>query len=158
MSIIALYGITAILLLWSWRSDRKKSVAALKKGWKAFENLLPQFLPIILLIGLGLAVLEPSTISRILGEESGLTGMALAAVLGSIILMPGFIAFPLAASLLAAGAGYGQIAMLLTTLMMVGIVTLPLESSYFGKRLAIERNALAFVYAVISSFVLGGIL
>ena len=158
MSIIALYGITAILLLWSWRSDRKKSVAALKKGWKAFENLLPQFLPIILLIGLGLAVLEPSTISRILGEESGLTGMALAAVLGSIILIPGFIAFPLAASLLAAGAGYGQIAMLLTTLMMVGIVTLPLESSYFGKRLAIERNALAFVYAVISSFVLGGIL
>ena len=158
MSIIALYGITAILLLWSWRSDRKKSVAALKKGWKAFENLLPQFLPIILLIGLGLAVLEPSTISRILGKESGLTGMALAAVLGSIILMPGFIAFPLAASLLAAGAGYGQIAMLLTTLMMVGIVTLPLESSYFGKRLAIERNALAFVYAVISSFVLGGIL
>ena len=158
MSIIALYGITGILLLWSWRSDRKKSIAALKKGWKAFENLLPQFLPIILLIGLGLAILDPSTISRILGKESGLMGMALAAVLGSIILMPGFIAFPLAASLLAAGAGYGQIAMLLTTLMMVGIVTLPLESSYFGKRLAIERNALAFVYAVISSFMLGGIL
>ena len=158
MSVIVLYGVTAILLLWSWRSDRKKSIAALKKGWKAFENLLPQFLPIILLIGLGLAILDPSTISRILGKESGLMGMALAAVLGSIILMPGFIAFPLAASLLAAGAGYGQIAMLLTTLMMVGIVTLPLESSYFGKRLAIERNALAFVYAVISSFILGGIL
>ena len=158
MSVIVLYGVTAILLLWSWRSDRKKSIAALKKGWKAFENLLPQFLPIILLIGLGLAILDPSTISRILGKESGLMGMALAAVLGSIILMPGFIAFPLAASLLAAGAGYGQIAMLLTTLMMVGIVTLPLESSYFGKRLAFERNALAFVYAVISSFMLGGIL
>ncbi|MCR5563337.1 MAG: hypothetical protein K6F46_08230 [Desulfovibrio sp.] len=158
MSIIALYGITAILLLWSWRRDKKKSVAALKKGWKAFENLLPQFLPIILLIGLGLAVLEPSTISRILGKESGLTGMALAAVLGSIILMPGFIAFPLAASLLAAGAGYGQIAMLLTTLMMVGIVTLPLEISYFGKWLAIKRNALAFVYSVIASFAIGCIL
>ena len=140
------------------RRDRKKSIAALKKGWKAFENLLPQFLPIILLIGLGLAILEPSTISRILGKESGLMGMALAALLGSIILMPGFIAFPLAASLLSAGAGYGQIAMLLTTLMMVGVVTLPLESSYFGKRLAIERNVLAFAYAVLSSFILGGIL
>ncbi|MBO5489895.1 MAG: hypothetical protein J5960_00485 [Desulfovibrio sp.] len=130
----------------------------MKKGWKAFENLLPQFLPIILLIGLGLAILEPSTISRVLGRESGLMGMGLAAVLGSIILMPGFVAFPLAASLLAAGAGYGQIAMLLTTLMMVGIVTLPLEAQYFGKRLALERNALAFAYAVLSSFILGGIL
>ena len=158
VSILALYVVTALLLLWSWRSDRKKSISALKKGWKAFENLLPQFLPIILLIGLGLAILEPSTISRVLGRESGLMGMGLAAVLGSIILMPGFIAFPLAASLLAAGAGYGQIAMLLTTLMMVGIVTLPLEAQYFGKRLALERNALAFAYAVLSSFILGGIL
>ncbi len=84
--------------------------------------------------------------------------MALAAVLGSIVLIPGFVAFPLAASLLAAGAGYGQIAMLLTTLMMVGIVTLPLEAQYFGKRLAVERNALAFAYAVLSSCILGGIL
>ncbi|MCR5813528.1 MAG: hypothetical protein K6G15_03405 [Desulfovibrio sp.] len=153
-----LYIVTACLLFWSWRSDKKKTISALKKGWKAFENLLPQFLPIILLIGISLAILDPSTISRILGKESGLLGMALAAVIGSIVLMPGFIAFPLAASLLAAGAGYGQIAMLVTTLMMVGIVTLPLETQYFGKRLAIERNALAFVYAVISSFILGGIL
>ncbi len=158
MSIIVLYLLTALLLLWSWKSDRGKSISALKKGWKAFENLLPQFLPIILLIGLGLAILEPATISCLLGRESGLGGMALAAVLGSIVLIPGFVAFPLAASLLAAGAGYGQIAMLLTTLMMVGIVTLPLEAQYFGKRLAVERNALAFAYAVLSSCILGGIL
>ena len=146
------------MLVLSWRSDKRKTISALKKGFKAFENLLPQFLPIILLIGITLAVLDPSTISRILGKESGLMGMALAAIIGSVALIPGFIAFPLAASLLAAGAGYGQIAMLVTTLMMVGVVTLPLEATYFGKRLAIERNVLAFIYAVISSFVLEEIL
>ena len=48
--------------------------------------------------------------------------------------------------------------MFLTTLMMVGIVTLPLEATYFGKRLAIQRNLLAFLYAVISSLLLGGLL
>ncbi|GAB1410051.1 hypothetical protein MASR1M90_12050 [Desulfovibrionales bacterium] len=85
-------------------------------------------------------------------------GMAIAAAIGSVTLIPGFIAFPLAASLLAAGAGYGQIAMFLTTLMMVGVVTLPLEATYFGKRLAIERNVLAFAYAVISSLILGALL
>ncbi len=154
----ALYIATACLLLLSWRKDRAKTVAALKKGWKSFENLLPQFLPIILLIGIALAVLDPSTISRMLGRESGLAGMALAAAVGSVALMPGFIVFPLAASLLAAGAGYGQIAMLVSTLMMVGIMTLPLESQYFGKKLAIERNFLAFIYAVMSSFIIGYIL
>lgn len=60
--------------------------------------------------------------------------------------------------LLAAGAGYGQIAMFLTTLMMVGIVTLPLEVTYFGKRLAVMRNALGLAYAVLASFLLGYIL
>ena len=113
---------------------------------------------ILLLIGFILAVLDEATISKLLGKESGVIGLGIAAIIGSITLIPGFIAFPLAASLLAAGAGYGQIAMFLTTLMMVGVVTLPLEIAYFGKRLAVMRNALGFVYAVLASLLLGYIL
>lgn len=158
MSAIVLYAGTAVLLGWSFSKNRQKTKQALKKGWKAFENILPQFLTILLLIGFILAVLDEATISRLLGKESGMMGMAIAAAIGSVTLIPGFIAFPLAASLLAAGAGYGQIAMFLTTLMMVGVVTLPLEATYFGKRLAIERNVLAFAYAVISSLILGALL
>ena len=158
MSTAALYLITLLLLAFSFFKNREKTVQALKKAWKSFEGILPQFLSILVLIGLMLAVLDESVISRLLGAESGLVGMAIAAITGSVTLIPGFIAFPLAASLLAAGAGYGQIAMFLTTLMMVGIVTLPLEATCFGKRLAIQRNLLAFLYAVISSLLLGGML
>lgn len=158
MSTAALYLMTFLLLTLSFSKDRKKTVQALKKAWKSFEGILPQFLSILILVGLMLAVLDESVISRLLGAESGLVGMAVAAITGSVTLIPGFIAFPLAASLLAAGAGYGQIAMFLTTLMMVGIVTLPLEATYFGKRLAIQRNLLAFLYAVTSSLLLGGLL
>lgn len=158
MTTMALYAVTAVLLVASLVKSRQKTGQALKKAWKAFENIMPQFLSILLLIGFILAVVDEGTISRLLGKESGLLGMGIAAVIGSITLIPGFIAFPLAASLLKAGAGYGQIAMFLSTLMMVGVVTLPLETTYFGKRLAIERNVLAFIYAVISSFILGALL
>lgn len=158
MSTAALYLITALLLLLSFRKDRQKTRQALKKAWKSFENILPQFLSILVLIGIMLAVLDRETITRLLGAESGASGMAVAAVVGSVTLIPGFIAFPLAASLLSSGAGYGQTAMFLTTLMMVGLVTLPLETTFFGKRLAVMRNALAFLYAVISSVVLGVLL
>ena len=158
MPTIALYVGTFALLCLSFARDRRKTVLALKKAWDAFENILPQLISIMLLVGFTLAVLDKSTISRLIGAESGLAGMAIAAGIGSITLIPSFIAFPLAASLLAAGAGYGQIAMLLTTLMMVGVVTIPLEITYFGKRLAIWRNALAFVYSVIASLILGAIL
>ena len=143
MTAFVLYAGTAALFGVSFVKSREKTILALKKAWKSFENILPQFLAILLLIGFILAVLDEETISKLLGKESGMVGMGIAAVIGSITLIPGFIAFPLAASLLAAGAGYGQIAMFLTTLMMVGIVTLPLEVTYFGKRLAVMRNALA---------------
>jgi uncharacterized membrane protein YraQ (UPF0718 family) len=158
MSAIALYVGTAVLLALSFAKSRQKTRQALIKAWKAFENILPQFLSILLLIGFILAVLDEATISRLLGAESGIMGMAIAAVIGSITLVPGFIAFPLAASLVAAGAGYGQTAMFLTTLMMVGVITIPLETTYFGKGLAIKRNMLAFMYAVLSSFILGALL
>ena len=158
MSAIALYAATAILLGVSFAKNRQKTAQALKKAWKAFEGILPQLLSILLLIGFTLAVLDEAAVSRLLGVESGVTGMAIAAFIGSATLIPGFIAFPLSASLLAAGAGYGQIAMFLTTLMMVGVVTLPLEAKYFGKRLALERNILALIYAVVASFAVGALL
>ena len=158
MSTAALYLATLLLLGLSFARDRQKTRLALKKGWKSFENILPQFLPIIMLMGMTLAVVDESLISRLLGKDSGLAGMALAAAAGSVTLIPGFIAFPLAASLLASGAGYGQTAMFLTTLMMVGVITLPLESSTFGRRIAVQRNLLAFIYAVLSSFLLGALL
>ncbi len=158
VSASVLYVVTILLLAFSYARNREKTVQALKKAWKSFEGILPQFLAILMLVGLMLAVVDASVISRLLGSESGVMGMAIAAAIGSVTLIPGFIAFPLAASLLAAGAGYGQTAMFLTTLMMVGVVTLPLETTYFGRRLALKRNLLAFLYAVVSSFLLGALL
>jgi hypothetical protein len=46
----------------------------------------------------------------------------------------------------------------MTTLMMVGVVTLPLEIRYFGKRAALTRNILNFVAAVIIGLAVGLIL
>ena len=95
MSTVALYLMTFLLLTLSFSKDRKKTVQALKKAWKSFEGILPQFLSILILVGLLLAVLDESVISRLLGAESGLVGMAVAAITGSVTLIPGFIAFPL---------------------------------------------------------------
>ena len=152
------YGISLLLLILSYVKDRAKTKAALKKAWKSFENIMPQFLAVILLIGLSLAFIDESMISKLLGDESGILGLAIAATVGSITLIPGFIAFPLAASLLRAGAGYGQITMFITTLMMVGIVTMPVEAQYFGREAAIKRNVSAFFYAILVSIVIARVL
>ena len=149
------YGLAILLLLLSFVKDKKKTRMALKKAWKAFENILPEFLTVILLVGLLLAVLNPETISKIIGSESGWFGVILAAIIGSITLIPGFVAFPTAAILLQNGAGYMQIAVFVSTLMMVGIVTLPVEMKYFGKKISIARNSLAFVFSFIVAIIIG---
>lgn len=149
------YGLAIVLLILSFIKDKKKTKMALKKAWKAFENILPEFLVVILLVGVLLAVLNPETISNIIGSESGWFGVILAAIIGSITLIPGFVAFPTAAILLENGAGYMQIAAFVSTLMMVGVVTLPVEMKYFGKKISVLRNISAFFFAFIVAFLIG---
>lgn len=158
MFTIILYVLATGFLLLSFFKDRKKTKKALKKAWKSFENILPQFLSILIIIGILLAILSPETISKLLGQESGGLGMVIAAIIGSITLIPGFVAFPLAAALLKSGAGFMQIAVFISTLMMVGIVTIPLEIKYFGKKATFIRNGMAFLFSFIAAIVIGVVL
>jgi len=155
LSTYILYGLAALLLLISYKKDKKKTMMALKKAWKSFENILPQFLVVILLVGVMLAILNPEVISSIIGKNSGWFGVILAALVGAITLIPGFVAFPTAAMLLQNGAGYMQIGAFVSTLMMVGVVTVPVEIKYFGKKLTILRNALAFVFSFVVAYIIG---
>lgn len=149
------YGLAIVLLILSFVKDKKKTKMALKKAWKAFENILPEFLVVILLVGFLLAILNPETISKIIGAESGWFGVILAGIIGSVTLIPGFVAFPTAAILLENGAGYMQIAAFVSSLMMVGIITLPVEIKYFGKKISILRNVLAFFFSFIVALIIG---
>ncbi|HYE10581.1 MAG TPA: permease [Patescibacteria group bacterium] len=158
MFTIILYVLAFGLLLLSFMKDKGKTKMALKKAWKSFENILPQFLAILIIIGITLTVLSPETISKLIGDQSGWLGMLMAATIGSVTLVPGFVAFPLAAALLENGAGFMQIAVFISTLMMVGIVTMPVEIKYFGKKAALIRNSLALVFSFVAAIVIGVIL
>lgn len=158
MFTLILYILSVCLLVISFMRDRNKTRQALKKAWKSFENILPQFLSILIIIGIMLAILSPDIISKLVGQESGWLGMIIAGIIGSITLIPGFVAFPLAAALLKSGAGFMQIAVFVSTLMMVGIVTIPVEMEYFGKKATLLRNGMAFVFSFIVAIVIGVVL
>jgi len=150
-----LYALAIAGLAISFFKNRQKTKLALIKAWKAFENILPQILTIFLVIGFALAIFPPETIRRLLGSESGVWGVLAAAVLGSVTLMPGFVAFPLAAALLKSGAGYMQLAAFVSTLMMVGVVTIPIERKTFGLRATITRNVAALAFSFVVAIVIG---
>src|SRR4030066_628675 len=151
----AIYLIAIIFLIISLVKSRAKTKQVLLKAWNSFKNILPMLLGVILLVGLILSILDTNLITRIIGKESGVLGILLASVVGSVTLIPGFIAFPTAALLLQGGAGYVQIAAFIQTLMMVGVVTLPLEIKYFGRKVAILRNAISFVFSIGVAYLIG---
>src|SRR6056297_4224533 len=128
---------------------------ALKKAWKSLEKILPQLLGIVFLVGIILSFLDTQTISTVIGSDSGFFGILISAIVGAVTLIPGFVAFPTAALLLENGAGYMQVAAFVSTLMMVGVATVPVEMKYFGKKLTLIRNIMAFVFSLLVAFIIG---
>ncbi len=139
-----LYGAAAIGLAASWFADREKTRQALRKSLSSAAMVLPALLSVILFISLVLTAVPPEVLSRVVGKQSGMAGVFLSSVAGSVTLIPGFAAFPMAKMLLENGAGIVQVGVLVSTLMMVGVVTLPMERSVFGWKAALARNALAW--------------
>jgi uncharacterized membrane protein YraQ (UPF0718 family) len=120
-----------------------------------FLGILPDLLVVLAFAAVLLAITPETVIVRFLGKESGAAGIAAAAILGSIALVPGFIAFPLAAVLNRSGVSLDVIAVFITTLMMAGVITLPVESRYFGWKVALYRNGLSFVGALAVGLLMG---
>jgi len=150
-----LYLATAAGLLWSVKRDRQKTKRSLLVAKKAFLNVLPELSGILILIAVILTLVPPRVFQSMMGGNSGFTGMFIAALIGSVTIMPGFVTFPLAKSLLDMGAGISQVIVFVSALMMVGFVTAPLEIRYFGRRQTLIRNVLAFVYSFVAAVIVG---
>ncbi len=144
---IILFVSAAIGILISNQRDKKKTKQALKKAVNSFLNLLPSLLGIIGLIGLMLALVPRELIASFFGNNSPV-GIMIISAIGSVTLLPAFVAFPLASSFLEAGASIVAVACFITTLLMVGVITAPLEIEYFGKKITFWRNLSALVMAV----------
>ena len=158
MTSIILYSLAIILLIISFIKDKSKTKEAIILGLKSFENILPQFLCIIISVGILLSFFTTDTISKILGNSSGFWGIILADIIGAIAMMPTFVAFSLGNTLLLNGAGYSQVGTLVSSLVLIGLMTFPLEAKYIGKRAALLRNLIAFLFSIIVGIILGRIM
>jgi len=128
---------------------------ALKIAWKKFAKIIPAILTMMILVSIILFLIPDTMISRYLGNNSRFVGVVFASTFGSIALMPGFIAYPLCGILLKKGVSYMVLAAFTTTLMMVGILTYPVEKEYFGVKVTIVRNVISFGIALIIALIIG---
>jgi len=145
-------------LLVAFKKNKTKTKQAVIIAVKSFFRILPVVLIVIILIGLLLGFVPQTQISKIFGKHAGFRGVVLISLLGSILHMPALISFPLAASLLKSGASITSVTAFITTLTMIGTITLPLEIRELGKKIALLRNGISFIIAIIIALIMGAIL
>ena len=156
MIVALIINVIAIgFLVYSFRRSARETFRALKLALMKGLKLAPWMIGIIVLIGIILSFVPPEVIERYLGGEMTVYQVGAAALIGTISMIPNLIALPLAGSLINSGAAYTTIAAFLTTLTMVGIVTMPLEIKLLGKKITFWRNLLAFFFAIIIALIIG---
>lgn len=156
-TIILIVG-TIIAFLWSMIKNKEKTLQSLKTARGRFWNTATEIIGILALIGLILAAIPDSYIQAVLGGESITLSTIYGSIIGTITIIPAFVAFPLADSLVQSGAYLIAIAAFITTLTMVGFATMPIEIDHFGKRYTFIRNILSFAFALLIALGMGVIL
>lgn len=157
-AIVTIYGLLAVALIASLAKSREKTKQAFIIGGRALVKTGPSILVVLGIVGLTLGILPAETITRLVGAEAGFTATLFAAMLGGVTLIPCMVAFPLAASLLRSGASVMTISAFITSLVMVGLVTAPMEIKYLGKKFTVLRNAFGFVAALLIAFAMEALL
>lgn len=155
---IGFWIVGAVLFIISIFKNKEKSKEAMKKSRGMMKNMIGDIIGIIFMIGLILTFVPPETIEKVLGSGNTLLSSLVAAIVGSITLIPAFVAFPLVGSFVDAGASIVPGVAFLTTLTMVGVVTFPLEKKEFGTKFAVTRNLLSFGAAISIAILMGVIL
>ena len=147
--------LAAGFLLFSIIKSRKKTKKSVMIAKQMFLNTFIEVAGIMALVGLVLALLPPDLIKQLLGGGSKILSTIFGALIGTVTIMPAFIAFPLSKSLYMSGAYLVTIAAFLTTLTMVGVATYPIEVRHFGRKFTLVRNGISFVMALVIAFGMG---
>ena len=155
---ISIIILTAVLTLISFIADQKKTFKGIKKGIMMFIKILPTLLSVIILVSVVLYFVSNDFIVEYLGKDAGFGAYISAALIGSVSIIPGFISYPLAGILVKGGVGLSVIAVFITTLKMVGILTIPIEAKFFGLKTTLIRNGLSFLGAIIVGTIMAIIL
>jgi uncharacterized membrane protein YraQ (UPF0718 family) len=126
------------------RSWKKASVQALRGLWAA----APILVGVILLLSLLPSLMKRLDVSFLFGSN-GFINLLIGAVIGSVSAGNSLTSYILGGELLDNGVGLIAVTALIVSWVTVGIVQLPAESMILGKKFAVWRNVLSFVFSII---------
>ena len=130
--------------------NRKSLKKAILMSGKSFYRALPILIGIILLIGLFNSFVPKELLARLF-QGLPLIDSFIGAFIGSILAGNPITSYILGGELLAQGISLMAVTAFLVSWVTVGIVQLPAEAMLLGKRFAITRNIISFLFSIIAA-------
>ncbi len=131
----------------------KRAYSGLVYATKNYLNLLPVIIAVALLIGFVSEVLTKEKIAKIIGKESGLKGVLLGTIFGTLMVGPAYVFFPFFKELIDKGANVGVIASTIGS-WAIKLQWLPFAIAILGVKYVLIFNLLILAYALSSSIVI----
>ena len=129
-----------------------KTLFGLSYALKTYLNLLPIIISVAFLMGFISEFLNKKTVSELIGRETGMKGVMIGAIFGTLMIGPSFIFYPLFKELREKGAGVNVIA---TTIgaWSIKLQWLPFAIPFLGLKFILLFDALILIFAILSGFV-----
>lgn len=121
--------------------------------WNNTLVMLSVIPPIFIFLGLLDVWVERETMSKFMGEKSGVAGIAIAFFLGSAAAGPLYVAFPVAGALLRKGSKFSNVFILIGAWSTTKIPLLLFESSAMGWKFMLTRLLINIPGIIIIAYV-----
>jgi uncharacterized membrane protein YraQ (UPF0718 family) len=138
------------LVVMAYMKNPHLPVQGLKAGGKLFWDILPSLVLAFIAAGMITMVLPRELMTRWLGEESGLRGLVIATLAGSVTPGGPFVQFPIVAALLKSGAGIAPLMAYLSAWSLLGLNRiLVYEIPMLGWKLALCRVTASLIFPIV---------
>jgi len=145
--------IAIVLLIIAYQRGGGEHILGLNSAGNILLQITPLLIFAFIIAGMIQILIPAEMISRWIGVESGLRGILIGTVVGSI--MPGgpYVVLPIAAGLLRTGASIGTMVAFLTGWSLWAITQLPLGIGIMGWKFWLIRLACTFLFPPIAGII-----
>ncbi|MCK5449640.1 hypothetical protein KAI32_02145 [Candidatus Pacearchaeota archaeon] len=119
---------------------------------KSIARIFPILIGMIMLISILTQFLSKEFYANIF-KDNILLDPLIGSIAGSISIGGPAISYILGGEMLSEGVSLVAITAFMVSFISVGVLTLPLETHFFGKKFAIIRNILSFVFSIIVAII-----
>jgi uncharacterized membrane protein YraQ (UPF0718 family) len=156
--VILLVFVCILYALYFLKGDKAKLKTAAKKSVRMFLQNSVRLYSVFVIIALLEQFLSPQGVSQFLLKFKGILGVIVGELTGAVMMGPAASSYPIGQYLFAHSASVSLVASFLFTWVGIGVIALPMEFKFLGKKFTVLRNSFTFIAGIFLALIMGVLL